>query len=399
MKKKLFWLIPMVVLLAFALIIGGCGQKASPPPGAGQTEKPKEVLRIGAIYSITGPAASLGIPERDTVVMLEEQINAAGGINGHPVEVIIYDDESDGTKGMLAAKKLVEEHGVNVVIGPTTSGVSLALKPYFTEMEIPLVSAAAAAKIVEPVNESYWIFKTAQSDYLVFEVIIDYLKKNNMKKVGFISEASGFGDSGRLELEKLAPAAGIEVVAWERFDRADRDMTAQLTKIRRQNPDAIIVWSIPPAASVVQQNIFDMGFKIPIIQSHGVGNKAFIEVAGPAAEGVIFPAGKILIADYLPDSDPQKKTILKFRDDYAKKFGTNPSTFAGHGWDGMMLVVAALESGARTPQEIRDYLENKKNFVGITGMFNFSAQDHNGLDRSALAWIEIKDGKWIKHEK
>ncbi|MBS4025637.1 MAG: ABC transporter substrate-binding protein [Clostridia bacterium] len=398
MKKKLFWLIPMVILLAFALVISGCGQKSSPPV-VEKVEQPKETLRIGAIYSITGPGASLGIPERDTVVMLEEQINAAGGINGHPIEVIIYDDETDGTKGMLAAKKLVEEHKVNVVIGPTTSGVSLALKPYFTEMEIPLVSAAAAAKIVEPVNESFWIFKTAQSDYLVFEVIIDYLKKHNMKKVGFISEASGYGDSGRLELEKLAPAAGIEVVAWERFDRADRDMTAQLTKIRRANPDAIIVWSIPPAASVVQQNIFDMGIKIPIIQSHGIGNQTFIDVAGQAAEGVIFPAGKLLIANDLPDAEPQKKTIVKFRDEYTKKYGVNPSTFAGHAWDGMMLVVAALETGARTPQEIRDYLENKKNFVGITGMFNFSAQDHNGLDQSALAWIEIKDGKWIKHER
>jgi branched-chain amino acid transport system substrate-binding protein len=403
MKRKLLWLIPMVMLLAFALVISGCGQKSSPPAGSGsagdKAEEPKETLRIGAIYALSGPGASLGIPERDTVVMLEEQINAAGGINGHPIEVIIYDDESDGTKGLLAAKKLVEEHKVNVVIGPTTSGVSLALVPYFTEMEIPLVSAAAAARIVEPINERYWIFKTAQSDYLVFEAIVKYLNENNLKKVGFISEASGYGDSGRSELEKLAPKAGIDVVAYERFDSGDRDMTAQLTKIRRQNPDAIIVWSIPPAAAVVQQNIFDMGFTIPVIQSHGIGNQTFIDVAGQAAEGVIFPAGKLLIANDLLDSEPQKKTIVNFRDDYMKKYSGNPSTFAGHGWDGMMLVMDALESGARTPQEIRDYLENKKNFVGITGMFNFSAQDHNGLDPSALAWIEIKDGKWVRHQK
>lgn len=404
MNRKLFWLFPLVMLLSLTLLLSGCGKPADPPAkNSEQTgeakQETKETIKIGALFAITGPGASLGLGERDTVVMLEEQINAAGGINGHPIKVIIYDTETDGTKALLAAKKLVEDEEVSVVIGPTTSGVSLALVPYFQEEGIPLISAAAAAAIVEPIEDRHWVFKTPQSDYLVIEAAVKYFQENNIKKVGFISEATGYGDSGRMELEKLAPAAGIEVTTWERFDSGDRDMTAQLTKIRNTKPDAIIVWSIPPAASVVQQNIFDMGFDIPIIQSHGIGNMTFIEVAGQAAEGVIFPAGKLLVADTLPDSDPQKQLLLNYRDDFKKKFGENPNTFGGHAWDAMMIAAKAIESGARTPEEFRDFVENLKGFVGISGVFNFSPEDHNGLDPSALAIIEIKDGAWIAHQK
>jgi branched-chain amino acid transport system substrate-binding protein len=398
MKKKNVLFLLMTVLLAVALLASGCGKKDSSAPGnanqsPGQAEV-KEPLKIGAIFATTGGAASLGTPARDTVIMLEEQINAAGGINGHPLKVIIYDTETDGTKALLAAKKLVEEDKVPVVIGPSTSGESLALVPYFQEEQIPLISVAAAARIVEPVEERYWIFKTPQSDYLVFEAMVRYFKQHNLMKVGFISEATGFGDSGRLELEKLAPKWGIDVVAWERFDRGDRDMTAQLTRIRRANPDAIVVWSIPPAASVVQQNIYDLRLNIPVIQSHGIGNMQFIEVAGQAAEGVIFPAAKLLAVDSLPDNDPQKKLLLKYKEDFIKKHGYSPPTFGGLAYDALMITVEAYKSGARTPQEIRDFIEQLQNHVGATGIFNFSPKDHNGLALDSQVWIEIRDGKW-----
>jgi len=351
-----------------------------------------EPYKVGGIFSATGRASFLGDPEKKSVEMLAEQINAAGGINGHPLEMIVYDDEGDATKSNIALKKLITKDKVLAVVGPSLSGTTLAIIPVAEKAKIPLVSAAASIKIVKPVKK--WVFKTPQDDVLAVGAIYRYIVKKGVKKIAIITVQNGFGDSGRQQLIDQAKGAGLTVVANERFGPKDTDMTAQLTKMRGTDAEAIICWGTNPGPAVVAKNMKQLGIKIPLYQSHGVASKKFIELAGDAAEGIILPAGKLLIADQLPDSDPQKATLLKYKNDYEKKYGGSVSTFGGHAWDGLMLVIEALEKVGPDKAKIRDYIENKKGFVGTGGIFNFSPDDHNGLSLDALVMIQIKNGEW-----
>ncbi len=382
----------LAALLTFALVFStGCGSAKAPE---NQTGKEPEVYKIGAIFDITGPASSLGVPERNTAMMLEEQINARGGINGHPVEIIIEDNESNETKALQAAKKLIEVDKVLAIAGPSTTGTSMAIIDTVQKYQVPLVSAAAGVSIVTPVNERQWVFKTAQNDSVVVAKIIEYLQKNNLKKVAFLSMNNAFGDSGRKEFEAAAPAAGITIVATERFGATDNDMTAQLTNVKAANPDAVIVWAIPPSASIVTKNYRQLEIDAPLIHSHGVGNQAFIDLAGEAANGVTFPVGKLLVAEDLPDSDPQKEVLLEYASAYEKKYNQPRSTFGGHAWDAVSLIVSALEKAGPDRAAVRDELEKTQNFAGISGVFDMSPQDHSGLTKDALVMVEIMDGKW-----
>lgn len=393
-----YFLVLMSVLLVAALV-AGCAQKpAEPEKGEGAGEA-KEPYVIGVAFAETGGASSLGAPEKLTADMLEKQINDAGGINGRPLNIEFIDTKSEETEAVLAIKNLIEEKKVLAVVGGTTSGESLGMLNVAEEQEVPFISVAAAVSIIEPVKK--WVFKTPQTDRLALQTIIDYyIKPNNIKKVAWASVNYAFGDSGRAEFQKLAQENGLEIVADERFGRDDTDMTTQLTKIRGTNPDAVLVWSIPPSASIITKNWGDMQLSFPMIQSHGVANKTFIELAGPASEGVVFPAGKLLVADKLPDSDPQKQTLLQYKADYEAFTGKPVNTFGGHAWDGIMMVVEALKAGAETPAAIRDYLENNiKNFVGISGVFNMSPDDHMGLDTSAMVMVQIKEGDWAVYGK
>jgi branched-chain amino acid transport system substrate-binding protein len=330
--------------------------------------------------------------------MLEAQINAKGGVRGpdgkaHPLKIVIYDDASDETKAVLAAKKLIEEDRVTAIVGPTLSGTSLAILDTVQKAQVPLVSAAAASKIVEPASERKWVFKTPQSDALIVGALVDHLKAKNLTKVGWLNVDYAFGQLGWIEFEKAAKAANLTVVANEKFGQKDVDMTPQLTRVKAANPQAVIVWSIPPSASIATKNYADLGLKAPLFQSHGVGNKKFIELAGPAANGVVFPVGKLLVAEQLPDSDPQKGVLLAYARDFEAKYGPR-NTFGGHAWDAVKLVVAAMEKTGTDRARLRTAIESTRNFVGITGVFDFSPSDHNGLDRRAVVLTEIADGQW-----
>ncbi len=375
--------ISVIVLLAVVLWL----------PGNVSAQEP---YKIGAIFSITGPGSSLGIPERDTAQMLEAEINAKGGIPGpvpHPVKIIIYDDASDETKAVLAAKKLIEEDRVAAIVGTTLSGTSLAILGTVQTAQVPLVSCAAAIKIVEPAAERKWVFKTPQSDFLIIDVLVDYLKSKGLTKVGWLHVDYAFGELGWIEFQKAASKAGIQIVAQEKFGQKDVDMTPQLTRVKAAEPQAVVVWSIPPSASIITKNYRDLGIKAPLFQSHGVGNKKYIELAGPAANGVIFPAGKLLVAEQLPDSDPQKPVLLAFAKAFEAKYGPR-NTFGGHAWDALQLVFRAMERAGNNRAAIRDAMESTRNFVGITGVFELSSADHNGLDRRAVTMIQIVDGQW-----
>jgi branched-chain amino acid transport system substrate-binding protein len=365
----------------------------SPAPAAAQ-----DAYRVGAIFSITGPGSSLGVPERDTAQMLEAEINARGGVKGpdgkmHPLKLVIYDDASDETKAVLAAKKLIDEDKVTVIVGPTLSGTSLAIVDTVQKAEVPLISCAAAAKIVEPAAERKWVFKTAQSDHLIVTSLAEYLKAKNLTKVGWLNVDYAFGQLGWIEFEKAAQKTGLTVVANEKFGQKDVDMTAQLTRVKAANPQAVIIWSIPPSASIATKNFADLGLKMPMFQSHGVGNKRYIELAGPAANHVLFPSGKLLVAEQLADNDAQKTVLMSYARDFEAKFGPR-NTFGGHAWDAVQLAVKALGKAGADRAGVRSAVESTKNFVGITGVFDFTTSDHNGLDRRAATMLQIVDGQW-----
>src|SRR5574341_599128 len=358
----------------------------------------QDAYKIGAIFSITGPGSSLGIPERDTALMLEGEINAKGGIKGpdgklRPLKMVIYDDASDETKAVLAAKKLIDEDRVTAIVGTTLSGTSLAILDTVQKAQVPMVSCAVAAKIVEPAAERKWVFKTPQSDYLIVGVLVDYLKAKGLTKVGWLNVDYAFGQLGWIEFEKAAQKAGLQIAANEKFGQKDVDMTAQLTRVKAANPQAVVVWSIPPSASLATKNYADLGITAPMFHRHGVGNKTFIQLAGPASNGVLFPAGKLLVAEQLADNDPQKSVLLAYAKDFEAKYGPR-NTFGGHAWDSVQIVMRAMEKAGADRAKGRAATEETRNFVGITGVFDFSPTDHNGLDRRAVTMIQIVDGQW-----
>lgn len=376
----------LATVFALSILLSG-------PAGAAAQE-----YRIGAIFSITGPGSSLGIPERDTALMLEAEINGRGGIKGpdnkmHPLKIVIYDDASDETKAVLAAKKLIDEDRVTAIVGTTLSGTSLAILDSVQKAEVPLVSCAAAAKIVEPAAERKWAFKTPQSDHLIVGVLVDHLKAKGLTRVGWLNVDYAFGQLGWIEFEKAAQKAGLTIAANEKFGQKDVDMTAQLTRVKTAAPQAVVVWSIPPSASIATKNFADLGLTMPLFQSHGIGNKRYIELAGPAANNVLFPAGKLLVAEQLPDNDAQKAILLTYARDFEARYGSR-NTFGGHAWDAVQLVVKALEKSGPDRAKVRAAIESTRNFVGITGVFDFSPTDHNGLDRRAAVMIQIVDGQW-----
>lgn len=378
----------VISALLVALVVVG----AYLPAGA------QEPYRLGAIFSITGPGSSLGIPERDTALMIEADVNARGGIKGpdgrlRPLKLVIYDDASDETKAVLAAKKLIDEDKVTAIVGTTLSGTSLAILDTVQRAEVPLISCAAAAKIVEPAAERRWVFKTPQSDHLIVGVLVDYLKAKGLTKVGWLNVDYAFGQLGWIEFEKATAAAGLSVVANEKFGQKDVDMTAQLTRVKAASPQAVVVWSIPPSASIATKNYADLGLRMPMFQSHGVGNKKYIELASGAAEGVRFPAGKLLVAEQLADNDAQKPVLLAYARDFETRYGPR-NTFGGHAWDAVQLAVRALGKAGSDRGGVRAAIEGTRNFVGISGVFDFSPSDHNGLDRRAATMIQIVDGQW-----
>jgi branched-chain amino acid transport system substrate-binding protein len=354
-----------------------------------------EPYKIGAVFSITGVGSFLGEPEKKTAEMIRDEINKQGGINGHPIELIIYDDESDTTKCTLAVKKLIKKDEVPVIIGPTRSGESMAVASVAEESKVPLISCASSYKIVTPIESRKWVFKVAGSDSHVVGKMYDYMKAKGIKKVAIMSDSSGYGGSGREELVRLAPEYGLTVVADERFDPKDTDLTAQLTKIRGTQPQAIVNWSIGPTQVLAIKSWRDLGMEsIPLFQSHGFGSLKNLELAGKAAEGVLLPLARVNVGSLLPDNQPQKKIILAYTKDYEALYKEPISSFGGHAWDSMHLAMAALKAVGPDAAKIRDHIEQTKGFVGMHGIFNFSAQDHNGLSKDDLEMVVVKDGKW-----
>ncbi len=346
---------------------------------------------IGAVFDITGSQSPLGTPERDTVTMLENQINARGGINGHPLKVIIYDNGSDGTRSMLAMKRLIESDHVLAIIGPSSTGTTLAGAKTVEDARVPLVSCAAGVAIVSPVH--HWIFKTAQSDVHAVAKVFDYLRSQHLQKIAIISVSNAFGDSGKQQLNLQARAAGITIVEQQSFGDSDTDMTAQLMRIRGSGAQAVVCWGTNPGPAIVAKNMRTLGIRLPLVMSHGIANRKFIELAGPAANGVVFPAGKLLVANSLSTADVQKKALLAYAASFKATYKKDADTFGGHAYDAFQLVCTALKKVGPDREKIRAALE-KSRYAGISGVFTFTPGDHNGLAKNAFVMVKIENGAW-----
>ncbi len=355
----------------------------------GHTEEP---YRIGGIFSVTGPASFLGDPEKKSLEMAVEAINARGGIDGRPVEAVIYDTEGDPTKAVMALNKLISKDNVLAVIGPSLTPTTLAIVPNVERAGIPLISCAAGIGITQPVKR--WVFKTAQSDVLAVAAIYGHMQKEGIRKIGILSVTNAFGESGKEQLLNQAASFGIEVVSQETYGPKDTDMTAQLTKIRKAEPDAVVCWGTNPGPAVVTKNMRQMNMEIPLYQSHGVASPKYIELAGEAAEGVRLPTGKILVASLLPDGDPQKPVLVEYMTAYEKRYQIPVSGFGGYAFDAMNLLAKAMRGTNGDREKIRENLENLKGHVGISGIFNFSPEEHNGLGPEAFVMVEIRGGTW-----
>lgn len=349
-------------------------------------------IKIGALFSVTGPPSFLGEPERNSAKMVVDEINAKGGIKGKKLELIVYDTQGDATKAVQAANRLIKEDKVVAIIGPSTTGESMAVIPVAEKEGIPLISCAAGSKITDPVKK--WVFKTAQNDGLAVAKIYEYLNKRKLTKVAILTVSDGFGSSGREQLKAHAEKFGIQVVIDETYGPKDTDMTSQLTKIRGSQAQVIICWGTNPGPAVIAKNVKQLGIKLPLFMSHGVSSKKFIELAGDASEGIMIPSGRVIVADVLPSSEKQKKNLLAFVKDYQNHYKTEGDHFGGHAWDAVMLLKGAIERGAETPAAIRDQLEKTSGFAGIGGIFTYSATDHAGLSKDAFVLVEIKNRDW-----
>ena len=350
-------------------------------------------IKIGGLFSVTGPAAFIGDPAKKTLEMLVKETNRKGGINGMKVETVIYDTGGDPTKAVQLATRLIKDDKVNVIVGPSTTGESMAVIPLVEKAKIPMISSAAGGKIVDPVK--HWVFKTAASDHIAVEKLLNYVQSKNQKRIALLTVSDGFGTSGREQLKAYAAKKGFTIVADEVFAPKDTDMTPQLTKIRSLKPDAIIAWALNPGMAIITRSMKQLDIKLPLYMSHGTATNKYIELAGEAADGVIHPAGKMAIYDSLPHSDPQAKLLKDYYVEYKKLYGEEATTFGGYAYDAYQLIASAVKKGNTTPEQIRDGIEQANNLPSVSGIFTMSPKDHNGLDLSSLVMVKIVKGKWI----
>jgi branched-chain amino acid transport system substrate-binding protein len=351
-------------------------------------------IKIGSVLSVTGPASFLGDPEKKTLEIYVEEINAKGGVNGQKLQLIVYDDAGNANNARTFATRLVEEDKIDVMVGGSTTGSTLAMIPVFEDAKIPFISLAGAIQIIEPVHK--WVFKTPHTDKMACEKIFADLKQRKLTTIAMISGTDAFGKSMRDQCVAVAPKAGITIATEESYGPRDSDMTPQLTNIRNKaGVQAVVNPGFGQGPAIVTRNYQQLGIKLPLYQSHGVASKQFIELAGPAAEGVRLPAAALLIADKLPAKDPQKPVVVNYTRTYQQKSGQAVSTFGGHAYDGLMILVQAMQRAKSADKtKVRDEIEKTKGYIGTGGIVNMSATDHMGLDLSAFHMLEIKGGDW-----
>ena len=361
---------------------------------AGWIAEAQAEIKIGSVLSVSGRASFLGDPEDKTLKMYVDKINAEGGVLGEKLELVIYDDGGDAKKARTFATRLIEEDKVVAMVGGSTTGATMAMVPLFEEAEIPFISLGGAVVIIEPVKD--FVFKTPHTDRMACEKIFEDMKARGIAKIGLISGTGGFGKSMRGQCLDTAGGYGIEVVADETYGPKDSDMTPQLTNIKNAaGLQAVVNPGFGQGPAIVTRNFAQLGIPVPLYQSHGVASKSFIELAGEAAEGVRLPAAALLVAEKLPDDDPQKKVVVDYKAAFEAKWNQPVSTFGGHAYDGLFILVEAMKrAGTTEGKAVRDEIRKTNGFMGTAGLVNMSDKDHLGLDLSAFRMLEIQNGDW-----
>jgi branched-chain amino acid transport system substrate-binding protein len=372
------------IFITACLALSGCNSGAK----AG-------TFKVGVILSLSGPAAPLGQSEQRSINLLKSQLDKQGGISGQPVEFIIQDDESDPAKASVAANKLIQQDKVPVLIGCSTSGSTLAIMPIAEKAQIPVVAMAAGTAVTQPAKK--YIFSVAPSDTLVIQRALMYFKNEiKIQRIAVLHDANAYGTGGADQVKAMAPKYNITIVADESYGSADTDMTPQLTKIAQTNAQAILVWGTNPGPASIAKNMQQLAMKIPFVGSSGIANKTFINLAGSAANGVVFPASRLILPQTIPAGSQWAKTVSSFSSAYKQAYNQDIDTFAAHGWDSSNIVVNALKAAGDKSAEIRNQIEKLKNYPGADGVFNYSPSNHAGLKVDALVMVLIQNGQWVQ---
>ena len=355
-------------------------------------------VNIGVTVSATGPAASLGIPERNTIALMPKTIA------GQTINYIVLDDASDTTQAVTNTRRFISERKVDAIIGSSTTPASLAMIDAVAESKTPMISIAASAAIIEPQDEKKrWVFKTPQNDIMMALAIADHMAANGVKTAGYIGFADAYGENWHKEFSKALEIRKIQLVANERFARTDTAVMGQVLKIIGAKPDAVLVGGSGTPAALPQKTLVERGYAGKIYQTHGIANADFLRVGGKDVEGTILPAGPVLVADQLPESNPVRKSALEYIKAYEAAHGKGSvSTFGAHAWDAGLLLQAALPVALKSAQPgtpefraaLRDALENVKEVPGAHGIFTMSPKDHLGLDQRARVMVKIENGQW-----
>ena len=387
MKIVLRWIsVALVLMLASA---GACAADGQP-------------IKLGAFFDLSGSAAFIGTPTKLVAEMAVDKINKAGGINGRPLELVIGDTEGDTVKAVNIAKKFIYKDKVAAIIGPTRTDTGMAVKKIVHAGRIPTFMTVGGDPVImggEKLGPFDWVFKSPQRSSVAVKRLFMYLKEKQIGKIALLTASDSFGKDGANWLKKLAPEFGLSIVAEESFGPKDTDMTAQLTKVKNALPQAIVVWTIGPAGSIVSKNKMQLGIDLPLFQCHGLPDPKYIELAGKAAEGDAMPSTKLMVPDALPDSDPQKPVIQEFIRLYSEQYGYDKqfpiNTHSGYAWDAIMMVADAMKKVDTDPQKLRRAIEQTHGYVGISGVYNLTPEDHNGLDVDSMVVVKVKDGKFV----
>jgi branched-chain amino acid transport system substrate-binding protein len=387
MQKRL--IVIVVAALAVSLMLGTPYTYSAEP------------IKIAGIFGLTGRAAHIGTAQRDAVLLAIDDVNAKGGINGRKLEMVMSDTESNPTKAVMALKKVLESEDVVAIIGPTLTGTAMAMRGFIEKEKVPTfmhsggdVILMAPLKKGDPNSKPKWTFKSPYKAADAMGKICEYMNKNGIKKIGFLYSNEGFGKDGLRNVKVQAPKYGVEVVTYEAFQPKDVDMTAQLTRINAKGVDGIIAWTVGPAMGIIAKNVKQLGIKAPLFECHGAGDPIFWKVAGEAGEGVMMPSTKIVVGDQLAKSDVQKKKILEYVKAYKAKFKREPGTMVAYGADAALIVIEAIKKAGPDRAKIRDAIESTQGYVGISGIYNISPADHNGLSMQDIVMIKATKGGW-----
>jgi len=383
-RNKPLILVVCVAVIFTAAWLGGCS--SSPKSGK---------FKVGVILSLSGPAAPLGQSEQRSINLLKNQLIKQGGINGTPVDFIIIDDESDPAKANVAANRLINQEKVCAIIGCSSTGSTLAIMPTAEKAMIPVVAMAAGTQVTQPVKK--WVFSVAPGDPLVITRALMYFKDEiKVKRIAILHDSNAYGTGGADQVKAQAPKYGISIVANESYGSADTDMTAQLTKIAQTDAQAILVWGTNPGPASIAKNMQQLNIKLPFVGSSGIANKTFINLAGTAANGVVFPASKLILPQTIPAGSKWAQTVQSFSAAYKQAYNMDIDTFAAHGWDSSNMVVNAIKTAGEDPAKIRTAIEGLKSYPGADGVFTYSPTNHAGLTVDALVMVLIQNGQWVQ---